>query len=106
MDDIISGLIKKANLEEEEKAGPIHVYEGQGHKIWKGWPRDMSVVSITDYTNLYAERIPEEELAPEANYIHAFHFHPDPSKPHGVPFRFLIIDVRMPILTLRITSLT
>lgn len=37
------------------------------------------------------ERIPEEEIAPEVGtFIHAYHFHSEPSKAHSIPFKFLI----------------
>lgn len=50
--------------------------------------------------NLYAERVPEDEQAPELNYILAFHFQVEPTKPHGVPFKFLIFEVRIHMLIL------
>ena len=94
MDDIVSALIKKAQLEPETKAGPIRVYEVHSCKIHKELPRDHHVVSITDFVQLVAERIPEEELQNDPNeYIYAFHFDKESSKAHGVPFKFHIKQV-------------
>lgn len=98
--DLITGLIKKANLEDEDAKGPIRVYEAQHSKFYKEFTRDFSVVGFTDYSNLYAERIPEEEIGPELSYIYAFHFQAEPTKPHGVPFRFTIHEVGLCTLIL------
>jgi len=93
IDDLVNGLIKKAHLEDEEKAGPIRVLEMQNHKISKEYPRTASVVGITDYMNLYAERIPEEENKSDPNsFIYAFHFQAEANKAHGLPFKFLIFE--------------
>lgn len=42
--------------------------------------------------NIYAERIPEEELnmAPNDRLINCFHFEKEPSKAHNVPFYFVL----------------
>ncbi len=41
---------------------------------------------------LYAEKIPDEEFAAtdEDREIYCFHFDKEPSKPHGVPFKFIL----------------
>lgn len=91
VDDLIAGLIKKAQLDDEETKGPIRIYETHNSKIYKDLPREYTVVSITDYVNLIAERVPEEEIgADSGSLIDAFHFQGEPNKPHGIPFRFLI----------------
>lgn len=41
---------------------------------------------------MVAERIPEEEVETvEPELISVFHFHNEPSRQHGIPFRFLMI---------------
>jgi len=95
--DLIAGLIKKAKLDDESSKGPIRMYESYNNKIYKELLRDYGVVSITEYVNLVAERIPEEEInANPGHFINAFHFQGEPNKPHGIPFRFLIKPVRNP----------
>lgn len=94
MVDLINGLLKKAGLEDEAEGGQIRVFEVSGHKVHKELPRDHNVQSITDYVQLMAERIPQEELDNDRNaFIHAFHYHQEPSKAHGVPFKFHIKPV-------------
>lgn len=71
------------------------MYETHNSKVYKELLRDYSVISITDYVNLIAERVPEEEInADPSHFINAFHFQGEPNKPHGIPFRFLIKPVR------------
>ena len=95
MDDLVAALIKKAQLDDEAKAGPIRAYEINSNKIHKELARENHVVSITDYVQLIAERIPDEDLVAEpSEFIQAFHFQGEPSKSHGIPFKFHIKPVR------------
>lgn len=91
VEDLIAALIKKAQLDDEEKAGPIRVYETHSSKIHKILTRESQVMGITEYVQVIAERIPEEDLEPGSELIQAFHFQGEPSKSHGIPFRFKII---------------
>lgn len=95
VEDIITALIKKAQLEDEEKAGPIRLVEIHGNKIQKELTRETQVLSIGDYVAVVAERVPEEDTLPpgEGTFVQAFHFHSEPSKAHGIPFKFQIIPV-------------
>jgi len=90
--DLIDAFIKKAQLEDEAKAGPIRLYEVHGNKINKELIRNNGVTSITDYTHLVAERIPEEDRGDHVCFIQAIHFQTEPNKSHGIPFRFQIIE--------------
>lgn len=56
------------------------------------------MISINDYTNVVAERIPQEELDVEDPnaFINVFHFQGEPSRAHGMPFRFLVKEVSRP----------
>lgn len=95
VDDIVTSLIKKAQLEDEEKGGRIRVYEIHSNKIHKELPRGYPVKDITEFVNIMLERIPEEELAQPngSQYIYAFHFQGEPNKVHSIPFKFLIVQV-------------
>lgn len=93
----MASLVKKAQLEDETTHGPIRVYETHASKIHRELTRETYVASITDYVSLVAERIPSEELAVDPGQtIQAFHFQGEPSKSHGIPFKFYIIPVRDP----------
>ena len=86
-------MIKKAGLASEEEAGLIRVYEISNYKYSKELPRNYQVVAINEYKSVIAERIPEEEAQAEEGFlISVFHFHNEPSRPHGMPFRFLVLE--------------
>lgn len=63
------------------------------HKFFREMTREYPVISINEYTGLVAERIlPEEADATDKDFITCFHFQNEPSRPHGVPFRFMLQD--------------
>lgn len=94
IEDVINGLIKKAQLPEEGEAGKIRVFEVNNHKFYREMAREYPVISINEYTGLVAERMsPEETEATDKDFINCFHFQNEPTRPHGMPFRFLIIPV-------------
>ncbi|KAK0752159.1 hypothetical protein B0T18DRAFT_404252 [Schizothecium vesticola] len=92
VEDLIEGLVKKAKIPSEEEGGKIRLYETSNHKWFRDLERDYPVISINDYTSLIAERIPKEELEAKDQtfYISVLHFQNEPSRLHGVPFRFLL----------------
>lgn len=93
VEDLVQALIKKAGLKSEEEAGQIRVYEANNYRFFKDLPRSYQVVAMNDYTTVIAERIPEEEFNTTAGQlIPVYHFHNEPSRPHGVPFKFLALE--------------
>ena len=80
---------KKASLD-AETIEDTRVYSVHGGKIQKELGNEYPVTSILDYTTLFAERLPKEEIeiAEEDQAIYAFHFDKEPTKTHGVPFKF------------------
>ncbi|KAK0739732.1 hypothetical protein B0T21DRAFT_382697 [Apiosordaria backusii] len=91
--DLIEALVKKAKIPSEEEAGKIRVYETSSHhKFFRDLPRDYPVISINEYTSVVAERMPAEdaEVKEQGQFISCFHFHGEPSRAHGIPFRFLL----------------
>ncbi|KAI8304182.1 ubiquitin carboxyl-terminal hydrolase [Colletotrichum asianum] len=94
IEDLIQVLVKKAGIPEEAEGGRIRVYETSSHKFYRELPRDYPVISMNDYTNVYAERVPEEEANEEEanNFIQVFHFQNEPNRVHGIPFKFLLIE--------------
>jgi ubiquitin carboxyl-terminal hydrolase 7 len=89
--DIISGIQRKLNLD-EKTAQLIRIYEVHSGKIYKELSEDLNITGVSESVSLYAERIPDEEInATEHDQaIYCFHFDKDPSKPHGVPFKFIL----------------
>lgn len=92
IEDVISGLIKKAQLPDEAESGKIRIFEANNHRFFRDMSREYPVISINEYTTLLAERIPPEEAeATEKEYINCFHFQNEATRPHGIPFRFLLV---------------
>lgn len=90
IDDVIKGLVKKAQIPDESEAGKIRIFEVNNHKIFREMSREYPVISINEYTGLVAERVlPEEAEADEKDFINCFHFQNEPTRPHGIPFRLL-----------------
>ncbi|KAH7318703.1 hypothetical protein B0I35DRAFT_353900 [Stachybotrys elegans] len=93
VEDVIQALVKKAQLPSESEAGRIRIYETSSNKFFREPKREMDVAHINEYTQIYAERVPEEEQAADGNnFINVFHFQNDVSRVHGVPFKFLLLE--------------
>ncbi len=82
VEDLIQGLVKKANITSEEEGGKIRVYETSNHKFFRELERTYPVISINDYTNVVAEQIPEEErdVQESSMFINVFDFQSEASK--------------------------
>ncbi|KAF4120217.1 ubiquitin carboxyl-terminal hydrolase 7 [Geosmithia morbida] len=93
IEDLIQALIKKAQLPDETESGRIRVYEASSNRVCREPPRENAVSNLSDYTQIYAERVPEEEVgAEENNFIQVFHFQNEVNRTHGAPFRFLLVE--------------
>lgn len=94
VEDLISPLQRKLNLS-DEAAGKLRFYESHGYKISKYLNTNSILASISDYSTLFAELMPEDEDRADDNdrAIDAFHFDKEISKPHGVPFKFVVKPV-------------
>ncbi|KAK4453191.1 ubiquitin carboxyl-terminal hydrolase [Podospora aff. communis PSN243] len=92
VEDLIEALIKKAKIQSEDEGGRIRLYETSNHKFFRELERSYPVISINDYTQVVAERIPEDELdvKDSTHFISVFQFQAEPSRTHGMPFRFLL----------------
>ncbi|KAI9807087.1 MAG: hypothetical protein M1825_005804 [Sarcosagium campestre] len=91
MADVIPALRKKINLD-ETAAEHIRIYEVHSNKIYKELTESFNVAGVNEYVTLYAEQVPQDELDSEEadRAIYAFHFSKEPSKSHGVPFKFVV----------------
>lgn len=91
IEDLVQAFVKKAQIQDESEGGRIRVYEIHHHKFFRELVPNYPVISINDYADVIAERIPEEELnADERDFIKVIHFQNDPSRVHGIPFKFLL----------------
>ncbi|KAI0021876.1 hypothetical protein F4780DRAFT_778150 [Xylariomycetidae sp. FL0641] len=91
IEDLVQALIKKANLKDEEEGGKIRIYEVHGHKFFRELVPNYPVLSINEYAEVVAERIPDEEVdADERNFIKVVHFQTEQTRLHGIPFKFLV----------------
>jgi len=87
--DLLDVLQKKANISDETML-KVRAYEAHMHKFHKILPPDHSIISLYDYTQIYAAPFPEDDSSKK---MMAFHFDKEPSKPHGIPFQFPIKEV-------------
>ena len=70
------------------------MYEASSNRLYREPPRDLPVLNLNEYTQIFAERVPdEEEASPDGHYINVFHFQNDMSRVHGIPFKFLLLEV-------------
>lgn len=96
VEDLINAVVHKTKVPDEAEAGRIRIFEASNCRFFRELKRDYPVISMNEYTTVYAERVPEEERqCEEANLINVFHFQNEPSRVHGIPFRFLIVEVRL-----------
>ncbi|KKY22267.1 putative ubiquitin carboxyl-terminal hydrolase [Diplodia seriata] len=93
MEDLIKGLQKRASLD-DATAAKVRLYDGSSNRFKQEIPRDKGALSIHDFATLYAEKLPEEESTIDSEagdtLIPCFHFDKEPTKPHGIPFVFVV----------------
>lgn len=100
---MIQSFTKKAQIKDEQEGGQIRVYEIHHHKFFRELTPTYPVISLNEYTDVVAERIPEEELeAEERDFIKVCHFDKEQSRTHGMPFKFLL----QPVSSNRVTGWT
>ena len=87
---------KKANLD-DDALRETRIFEALSGKFYKELREDTSISGINEYATLYAERVPAEELKLEGEdrVISAFNFDREPTRSHGVPFKFVVKPVSL-----------
>lgn len=93
--DLFAILAKKANID-HEISSKLRIYETNNAKIYREYRNESPISSLSEYSNLIVEAIPEEEQRREEEntvVISCYHYDKDPNKPHGIPFRFVIQQV-------------
>ncbi|KAJ6022176.1 ubiquitin C-terminal hydrolase, partial [Penicillium herquei] len=89
--ELLSALQQKAKLDDEAFRN-IRLFEAHNGKFSKEIREDFNVSTINEYSTLYAERIPAEELNMDSDdrLISAYNFDREANRPHGVPFKFVV----------------
>lgn len=100
LQDLLPLMKEKLKLEDADLE-KIRFFEANGGKLQKLLPLEHAVAGIPEFMRLFAEKVPEDEVAEadtETAIISAFHFHKEPAKVHreGVPFQFVVKNVRHP----------
>ncbi|KAJ3409581.1 hypothetical protein HDV05_004398 [Chytridiales sp. JEL 0842] len=72
--------------------GNIRMYESVANKIHKFFTADEHISTVGDNSSLYIEEIPSEEseMGEGDKIISVCHFSKEPSRGHGIPFRFVL----------------
>lgn len=90
---MVLALVKKAQIPDEAEGGPIRIYEASTNRFYREPPRDGPVSSLNDFTQLYAERVPRDEIGVEEHFfINVFHFQNEVNRSHGTPFKFMLVE--------------
>ncbi|KAG4301231.1 hypothetical protein PCK1_002541 [Pneumocystis canis] len=89
--DVAQALIQRLNLS-SELINRFHIFGVHSNRIYKDFDLLYPVNALQDFLLLYAEIIPEDELVleDEYQYIYVYHFQKEPTRSHGIPFRFVI----------------
>ncbi|KAK2814130.1 hypothetical protein FQN50_000534 [Emmonsiellopsis sp. PD_5] len=92
--DLLQSFQKRANLDEETMQH-LRVWEVYSGRIYKELDEKFNVAGITDFVSLYIEKIPQEEIEMQEGEfkISCFNFDKEPSKAHGIPFKFVVKPV-------------
>lgn len=92
VNDLLNGIVRKLKLSDDIDIRRIRIVEVAAGKIARQLPGDFNVSTIGEFTALYAEIIPDEEINADDldRDIYCYHFDKEPNKPHGVPFIFIV----------------
>ena len=93
--DFIAPLKRKAVLSDDDELH-LRFYEVRSGTVFRELDETLSLSSLSEFANIYAERTPQDEL--EANTetdraIYCFHFDKEVGRTHGVPFKFTVKSV-------------
>lgn len=89
--DAITALASKLKLELDPNQ-PIRMFSIHGSKIHMELSEDYSLTALSELFSVHAERVPEEEMkmTEDERTIFCYHFDKEPSKAHGIPFKFVV----------------
>ncbi|TPX38452.1 hypothetical protein SeMB42_g06732 [Synchytrium endobioticum] len=91
VDDLIQELSAKIRFEDGDN-GPIRLFESLNNRLQKVLRPDDPLSTIVEYSYIYAEEIPQEELhmTEVDKVVNVFHFSKDVSRTHSIPFLFVL----------------
>jgi ubiquitin carboxyl-terminal hydrolase 7 len=97
LDDVAAALQRKVGSEiiTDEKLARMRIFEGHANKIYRDLPMNWPVTNLSEFTGLFAEIVPEGEMKGEYDeetegLLGAFQYDKEVTKPHGIPFYFLV----------------
>ncbi|KAJ3210298.1 hypothetical protein HDU67_005417 [Dinochytrium kinnereticum] len=74
-------------------SGLLRMYEVTSYRIHKFFADDDLISTIGDFSSLYVEEVPMEELKPLEEgdrSVNICHFNREPTRGHGIPFKFIL----------------
>jgi ubiquitin carboxyl-terminal hydrolase 7 len=94
--DVSEGLLKAVKLS-EGGSGRIRIFDiSSNGRQQREYTSSEMIGNLTDPAELYAEEVPQEEIDAQANekskIVNLFHYHKDPSRTHGVPCKFVLVE--------------
>ncbi|GAA5992402.1 hypothetical protein JCM11641_002734 [Rhodosporidiobolus odoratus] len=92
MAEVANEHLRKQVKLQPEGSGTIRIFEiinGRTQKVFNG---SEVVRDVPEATELYAEEISSEEanVEDDERIVQVYHFNKDPSRAHGIPFRFVL----------------
>lgn len=94
IEDIVPVLQQKYEIP-DEFLPRIRFFQGYQGRIAKELTHSFNIAGIQDYTTLYAELVPQEEIDADpatTKLVECFHYSKEPTRVHnyGIPFKFVL----------------
>ncbi|GAA5896538.1 hypothetical protein JCM6882_005722 [Rhodosporidiobolus microsporus] len=91
MQELANEHLRKVVTLSPESSGQIRVFEIVDGRVQKTFSGSEAVRDVPESLELYAEEITQEELdADNDRIIQVYHFNKEPSRAHGIPFKFVL----------------
>lgn len=100
MNDVAQDWLRKEVTLAPEGSGQIRIFEIARGCVQKPFTGAELVRDVQDSTELFAEEIPLDEWKAAndegVRIVPVYHYNKEPTRTHGVPFRFVLLPVRSP----------
>ncbi|GAA5845854.1 hypothetical protein JCM11251_002927 [Rhodosporidiobolus azoricus] len=84
-------LRKLVTLSSSEGSGQIRIFEIMDGRVQKVFSGSEVVRDVPESLELYAEEVSQEEVdADNDRIIQVYHYNKEPSRTHGIPFKFVL----------------